>query len=68
MRSRPRKSNASTLALTRRLLQAKERRRRELAGLPIEEKFRILVKMQKLASETRQALGRSSRSPWRILE
>jgi hypothetical protein len=50
------------------LFRAKQRRRRELARLPIEEKIRMLVEMQKVANDIRAATGRPNRRVWRIPE
>lgn len=47
------------------LFRAKEERRRSLAKLPIEEKIKILVRMQKLAAPLLLARG-LSRKPWKI--
>jgi hypothetical protein len=45
-------------------LAAKAERRRELARLPIEDKVRIVVELQRLAAEARRAMGRPAREPW----
>ena len=50
--------------LARDLFARKRARRRELAALPVEEKFAILLRLQQLASEVAQAAGRSARTPW----
>jgi len=47
------------------LFKAKERRRRELAQLPIEEKIKILLQLQKMASPILSARG-IKRTPWLI--
>ena len=39
-------------------------RRRRLAELPIEEKLRIMVRLQHLAAQIAQANGRPVRKPW----
>jgi hypothetical protein len=41
-------------------------RRKELAALPIEEKLRILVEMQKRANEVRRATGRPEMFVWQL--
>ena len=46
------------------ILAAKKERRRRLAALPIEEKLRILVEMQRLASDIARSAGRPTREPW----
>ena len=60
-------SSASTdeqcRALAERIFRAKEERRRELARLPFEEKFRILLELQRIAYEFRTAAGLPARKP-----
>ena len=46
------------------LFAAKQRRRLELARLPIEEKIRILVELQKIAYDIHLKTGRQAISPW----
>jgi len=48
------------------LFRAKQRRRRELASLPFEEKIRILIDLQKMASDIRATVGGTKRRPWDI--
>lgn len=52
--------------MLKRLFQAKERRRQKLARLPLEEKLKILIRMQAMAAG--QGLHRSKRikSVWKI--
>ena len=47
-------------------LREKRRRRRRLARLPIEEKVKIVVQLQKATNDIRRASGRSARLRWRI--
>ncbi|MCX7013443.1 MAG: hypothetical protein NTW86_12960 [Candidatus Sumerlaeota bacterium] len=47
------------------ILEAKEARRRDLAALPIEEKIRILVRLQRMAAPIERAKGRDVRV-WEI--
>jgi len=47
------------------LFRAKKERRKNLAKLPIEEKVKILVRLQKLAAPLLLAQG-LSRKPWKI--
>jgi len=47
--------------------QANRERRLRLARLPIEEKIRILVRMQHVAAEIARSSGRPVRKPW-VLE
>lgn len=44
---------------------AKRKRRQELAGLPIEEKVRILVQLQNIASAVYASRG-IKKKPWRL--
>ncbi|MBI4667877.1 MAG: hypothetical protein HY747_01630 [Elusimicrobia bacterium] len=50
----------------KRLLKAKERRRRELAQLPIEEKVKILVAIQHASNQIRISCGRKPLPEWKI--
>lgn len=43
------------------ILEQKEKRRRILAALPIEEKIRILVRLQEMAAPVQRLKGRPSR-------
>jgi len=45
------------------MFRAKAQRRRRLAGLPIEEKVRILGDLQELADAIRAIAGRPKRQP-----
>ncbi|MBI4369388.1 MAG: hypothetical protein HY547_04085 [Elusimicrobia bacterium] len=47
------------------LLKSKERARRRLARLPIEEKIKILISMQKISNQIRANCGRKPLPPWR---
>ncbi|HEY0548261.1 MAG TPA: hypothetical protein VGF13_01595 [Verrucomicrobiae bacterium] len=44
----------------------KAKRRKELAALPIEEKVRILVKLQQRCNEVRRATGRPEMFVWQL--
>lgn len=51
----------------RRIFDARRESRRARARLPIEEKIRILVELQKIAVKARiDAAGKNPREPWRI--
>ncbi|MGH9461157.1 MAG: hypothetical protein ACRD1X_08055 [Vicinamibacteria bacterium] len=52
--------------LAEHLFRAKDARRRRLGGLPIEEKIRILVEMQKLSNDIREKTGRKPLRVWVI--
>ncbi|MBI5299870.1 MAG: hypothetical protein HY877_06220 [Deltaproteobacteria bacterium] len=47
------------------IFQAKKQRRRELANLPIEEKVKILVQLQKIAIPILSARGLKKKS-WKL--
>lgn len=49
----------------KRIFEAKEKRRRDLASLPIEEKIKILVQLQKIASPILAIRG-VKKNPWAI--
>jgi hypothetical protein len=48
------------------LFARKELRRRDLAALPIEEKIKMLVKLQHMANAVRHQSGRKYRKPWDV--
>lgn len=50
------------------LFRAKERRRKKLARLPIEEKVRIIVELQTIENEIRRATGRPTKPEWDLRE
>ncbi len=52
--------------LARQLFAAKERRRLQLARLPIEQKIRMLVELQRLGNDIRRTTGRALRPEWII--
>lgn len=54
--------------LLKRVLRDKERRRQALARLPIEEKIRVLVRMQRTANEIRLRTGRTPCRVWTLEE
>ena len=64
--SGPRSSNKQ--ALFKKELAAKERNRRRLARLPIEEKVRILARMQRATNEVRRATSRPPLPEWPLDE
>jgi len=55
-------------ALAENLYRAKRERRMALAHLPIEEKIRIIVELQKWAYDIRTSVGAPARKPWGIPE
>lgn len=52
--------------LAEQLFREKDARRKRLAALPIEEKIRILVEMQKLSNDIRAKTGRKQLPVWAI--
>ena len=58
--------NAARRTLAKTLFQAKAQRRQRLAALPIEEKIRILIQMQKLSNDIRRKTGRTPLAEWVI--
>jgi hypothetical protein len=48
------------------LYQLKRERRRRLAALPIEEKIRLLVELQRRANEIRKMTGRRPLPEWKL--
>jgi hypothetical protein len=52
--------------LAEQLFREKRERRKRLAALPIEEKIRILVQMQKLSNDIREKTGRKPLPVWVI--
>ena len=52
--------------LAQRLFAAKRQRRRDLAALPVEEKFEILLRLQRIAYDAAIATERPSRTPWQL--
>jgi hypothetical protein len=48
------------------IFRRKRAARREAARLPIEEKLRILVEMQKRANEVRRSTGRLEMFVWQL--
>ena len=53
--------------LAEQLFREKDMRRKRLAALPIEEKIRILVRMQKLSNDIREKTGRKPLPVWVIV-
>ena len=58
------KSSSRMSLLLKRQIAGKERRRRRLARLPIEEKVRIVARMQREANEVRRATSRPTLPEW----
>lgn len=60
-------SENSTTGFPDDIASAKKAHRLRLARLPIEEKLKILVRMQRIAADIAKANGRPVREPW-VLE
>jgi hypothetical protein len=54
----------SRAALLKQLIAGKDRRRHRLARLPIEEKVRIVARMQREVNEIRRATSRPTLPEW----
>lgn len=50
--------------LAGKIFAAKARRRRWLASLPVEEKYRRFLELQRMVSATRRAAGKPAPAPW----
>jgi hypothetical protein len=60
------RDSSNNRRLAEKLHRAKAARRQRLAALPIEEKIRILVEMQKLSNDIRRKTGRKPLPEWKI--
>jgi uncharacterized protein (DUF2342 family) len=58
--------NTPAREIAEEIFRRKETARREAARLPIEQKLRILVGMQKRANEIRRATGRPEMFVWQL--
>lgn len=52
--------------ILKRLRQAKEERRQELAVLPIEEKVKIVIELQKIHNEILRSQGKPELYVWEV--
>ncbi|MBE7504152.1 MAG: hypothetical protein HS113_28470 [Verrucomicrobiales bacterium] len=57
-------SAATALELAERVFAAKARRRDWLARLPVEQKYRRFLQLQRMVWETRRAAGKPCPAPW----
>jgi hypothetical protein len=48
------------------LFEQKRSRRKEVAALPVERKFEILLQLQRLAYDVAKSTGRPAREPWKV--
>ncbi|HAV62200.1 MAG TPA: hypothetical protein DCY13_07520 [Verrucomicrobiales bacterium] len=58
--------NTTLKNIAEEIFRRKQAARREAARLPIEEKLRILVKLQQRANEVRRATGRPEMFVWQL--
>lgn len=58
--------NTTLQSIAEEIFRRKQAARREAARLPIEEKLRILVKLQRRANEVRRATGRPEMFVWQL--
>ncbi|MBI2929226.1 MAG: hypothetical protein HYY24_26475 [Verrucomicrobia bacterium] len=58
--------NPQVREIAEEIFRRKQASRREAANLPIEEKLRILVQMQRHANEIRRATGRPEMFVWQL--
>jgi hypothetical protein len=57
-------SASTPKALAEKIFAAKARRRSWLASLPVEEKYRRFLQLQRMVFDTRKAAGKPCPSPW----
>jgi len=55
---------ATPAELARKVFASKARRRSWLAALPVEEKYRRFLQLQRMACEIKRAAGRPAPAPW----
>ncbi len=58
---------ASAADLAQTVFAQKEQRRRSLAALPVEEKYRHFLQLQRMVAEAQRAAGKPSAKPWPLL-
>ena len=58
--------NSTPQSIAGEIFRRKQVARRQAARLPIEEKLRILVKLQQRANEVRRATGRPEMFVWQL--
>lgn len=61
---RPDLSAPSAAELADKVFAAKAARRKWLASLPVEEKYRRFLQLQRMVAETRRAAGKPAPAPW----
>ena len=55
---------ASAAELAQAVFAQKEQRRRSLAALPVEEKYRHFLKLQRMVADAQRAAGKPADKPW----
>ena len=55
---------ATAAGLAQKVFASMARRRRWLASLPVEEKYRRFLQLQRIACEIKRAAGRPTPAPW----
>ena len=55
---------ATPAELAQKVFASKARRRSWLAALPVEEKYRRFLQLQRMACEIRRAAGKPTPTPW----
>lgn len=60
----PSRTAPTAAELAGKVFAAKARRRSWLASLPVEEKYRRLLELQRMVSATRRAAGKPAPAPW----
>ena len=56
----------SAAELAQAVFAQKEQRRRSLAVLPVEEKYRHFLQLQRMVADAQRAAGKRSAKPWPV--
>ena len=54
----------STIELAQAVFAQKKQRRRSLASLPVEEKYRHFLQLQRMVADSMLAAGKAAPKPW----
>lgn len=57
---------ASPAELAQAVFAQKEQRRRSLAALPVEEKYRHFLQLQRMVADSMRAAGKVAPKPWAV--
>lgn len=57
---------ASPADLAQAVFAQKEQRRRSLAALPVEEKYRHFLQLQRIVANSMRAAGKAAPKPWAV--